>query len=56
MIVRLEPITASVVAVMLGWAGLNKEMKMSTAKTPRGIRNNNPGNIEWGSPWQWNVC
>lgn len=19
---------------------------------PRGIRNNNPGNIEWGSPWQ----
>lgn len=25
---------------------------MSTAKTPRGIRNNNPGNIEWGSPWQ----
>lgn len=20
--------------------------------TPRGIRNNNPGNIEWGSPWQ----
>lgn len=21
-------------------------------KTPRGIRNNNPGNIEWGSPWQ----
>lgn len=55
MIVRLEPITASVVAVM-GWAGLNKEMKMSTAKTPRGIRNNNTGNIEWGSPWQWNVC
>ena len=27
-------------------------MKMSTAKTPRGIRNNNPGNIECGSPWQ----
>lgn len=22
------------------------------AKLPRGIRNNNPGNIEWGSPWQ----
>jgi len=21
-------------------------------KTSRGIRNNNPGNIEWGSPWQ----
>ena len=21
-------------------------------KQPRGIRNNNPGNIEWGSPWQ----
>ena len=21
-------------------------------KPPRGIRNNNPGNIEWGSPWQ----
>jgi hypothetical protein len=21
-------------------------------KLPRGIRNNNPGNIEWGSPWQ----
>jgi len=21
-------------------------------KSPRGIRNNNPGNIEWGSPWQ----
>lgn len=20
--------------------------------TPRGIRNNNPGNLEWGSPWQ----
>lgn len=20
--------------------------------TPRGIRNNNPGNIEWGPPWQ----
>ena len=25
---------------------------MTTAKTPRGIRNNNAGNIEWGSPWQ----
>ena len=25
---------------------------MSTAKTPSGIRNNNQGNIEWGSPWQ----
>lgn len=23
-----------------------------TKKTPLGIRNNNPGNIEWGSPWQ----
>jgi len=22
------------------------------AKQPRGIRNNNPGNIEWGDPWQ----
>ncbi|QJI52255.1 lysis protein A [Cronobacter phage JC01] len=22
------------------------------ASLPRGIRNNNPGNIEWGSPWQ----
>lgn len=22
------------------------------ADLPRGIRNNNPGNIEWGSPWQ----
>jgi hypothetical protein len=22
------------------------------AQEPRGIRNNNPGNIEWGSPWQ----
>lgn len=22
------------------------------AKLPRGIRNNNPGNIEWGDPWQ----
>jgi len=21
-------------------------------KTPRGIRNNNPGNIRWGDPWQ----
>lgn len=21
-------------------------------KQPRGIRNNNPGNIEWGDPWQ----
>lgn len=26
---------------------------MSTTPTaPRGIRNNNPGNIRWGSPWQ----
>lgn len=24
----------------------------SKTKQPRGIRNNNPGNIEWGSPWQ----
>lgn len=23
-----------------------------TKPLPRGIRNNNPGNIEWGSPWQ----
>lgn len=23
-----------------------------TAPVPRGIRNNNPGNIRWGSPWQ----
>src|SRR3546814_1742565 len=22
------------------------------AKLPRGIRNNNPGNLEWGDPWQ----
>lgn len=22
------------------------------SKAPRGIRNNNPGNIEWNSPWQ----
>lgn len=22
---------------------------------PRGIRNNNPGNIEWGSPWQGRI-
>ncbi|MCS1389765.1 hypothetical protein NX042_26055, partial [Escherichia coli] len=21
-------------------------------KTPRGIRNNNPGNLDKGSPWQ----
>lgn len=25
---------------------------MATKSQPRGIRNNNPGNIEWGSPWQ----
>lgn len=25
---------------------------MNTTKLPRGIRNNNPGNIEWGDPWQ----
>ena len=25
---------------------------MVKTKQPRGIRNNNPGNIEWGSPWQ----
>jgi len=25
---------------------------MSKAKNPRGIRNNNPGNIRWGAPWQ----
>lgn len=25
---------------------------MSTPTVPRGIRNNNPGNIRWGSPWQ----
>jgi len=25
---------------------------MTTIIKPRGIRNNNPGNIEWGSPWQ----
>jgi len=25
---------------------------MSKSKTPRGIRNHNPGNIRWGSPWQ----
>ena len=25
---------------------------MTTAIKPRGIRNNNPGNIECGSPWQ----
>lgn len=24
----------------------------ATNTAPRGIRNNNPGNIEWGSPWQ----
>lgn len=24
----------------------------AAAKLPRGIRNNNPGNIEWGDPWQ----
>lgn len=23
-----------------------------TQKLPRGVRNNNPGNIEWGDPWQ----
>lgn len=23
-----------------------------TTKLPRGIRNNNPGNIRWGDPWQ----
>lgn len=23
-----------------------------SAKLPRGIRNNNPGNLEWGEPWQ----
>lgn len=25
---------------------------MATKALPRGIRNNNPGNVEWGSPWQ----
>lgn len=25
---------------------------MAQKLPPRGIRNNNPGNIEWGSPWQ----
>lgn len=25
---------------------------MSIKDLPRGIRNNNPGNIEWGDPWQ----
>jgi len=25
---------------------------MSKSKTPRGIRNHNPGNIRWGDPWQ----
>lgn len=25
---------------------------MATKSLPRGIRNNNPGNIEWGDPWQ----
>lgn len=25
---------------------------MSEKKLPRGIRNHNPGNIEWGDPWQ----
>lgn len=25
---------------------------MAEKLPPRGIRNNNPGNIEWGSPWQ----
>lgn len=25
---------------------------MAKTSLPRGIRNNNPGNIEWGSPWQ----
>lgn len=25
---------------------------MSSNKTPRGIRNNNPGNLRWGDPWQ----
>lgn len=25
---------------------------MNTQVKPRGIRNNNPGNIEWGDPWQ----
>jgi hypothetical protein len=25
---------------------------MTTKSTPRGVRNNNPGNIEWGDPWQ----
>lgn len=25
---------------------------MSNKRLPLGIRNNNPGNIEWGSPWQ----
>jgi len=25
---------------------------MSKSKTPRGIRNHNPGNLRWGDPWQ----
>ena len=25
---------------------------MSTQAQPRGIRNNNPGNLRWGDPWQ----
>lgn len=25
---------------------------MSNKNLPRGIRNNNPGNLEWGDPWQ----
>jgi len=25
---------------------------MTTTTTPRGIRNNNPGNIRWGDDWQ----
>jgi len=27
-------------------------IKEPTGMTPRGIRNKNPGNLEWGSPWQ----
>lgn len=25
---------------------------MATTSQPRGVRNNNPGNVEWGQPWQ----
>src|SRR5690606_5584704 len=33
----------------LGWNERTVEM---TKTLPRGVRNSNPGNLEWGDPWQ----